>query len=117
MVIQNSVYGTCCSDIMIESLFMVGEIGGNDYNLPLVSKVPIEKICSFTPSVIVKVSSTNTVNVYVILYVVAAAELTYYIDSNVTDWSLQELIRLGAKTLVVPGNLPTGCVPKYMLKF
>jgi hypothetical protein len=102
---------------MIESLFMVGEIGGTDYNLPLVSTVPIEKIRSFTPSVIAKVSSTNTVNVYVILYVVVAAELTYYIDSYVTDWSLQELIRLGAKTLVVPGNLPTGCVPKYMLKF
>jgi len=30
---------------------------------------------------------------------------------------LQELIGLGAKTLVVPGNLPIGCVPKYLLIF
>jgi len=30
---------------------------------------------------------------------------------------LQELIRLGAKTLVVPGNLPIGCIPKYLMVF
>jgi phospholipase/lecithinase/hemolysin len=30
---------------------------------------------------------------------------------------LQELIQLGAKTLVVPGNLPIGCVPKYLMIF
>lgn len=27
------------------------------------------------------------------------------------------MIKLGAKTLVVPGNLPIGCVPKYLLIF
>ena len=31
--------------------------------------------------------------------------------------SLQELIRLGAKNLVVPGNLPIGCVPDYLMIF
>jgi hypothetical protein len=30
---------------------------------------------------------------------------------------LQELIGLGAKTLVVPGNLPIGCIPAYLLAF
>jgi phospholipase/lecithinase/hemolysin len=30
---------------------------------------------------------------------------------------LQELIGLGAKTLVVPGNLPIGCIPNYLLAF
>nr|TKW15678.1 hypothetical protein SEVIR_5G253200v2 [Setaria viridis]TKW15680.1 hypothetical protein SEVIR_5G253200v2 [Setaria viridis] len=54
-----------CSDMMNRSLFMVGEIGGNDYNTPL----------------------------------------------------LKELIGLGAKTLVVPGNLPIGCIPNYLLAF
>ncbi|KAL6615695.1 hypothetical protein ACP70R_037965 [Stipagrostis hirtigluma subsp. patula] len=77
-----------CSDIMDQSLFLVGEIGGNDYNLPLLSRVPIEKIRTFMPSVVAKISSTIT-----------------------------ELIKLGAKTLVVPGNLPIGCVPKYLLIF
>ncbi|KAF8675875.1 hypothetical protein HU200_047368 [Digitaria exilis] len=28
-----------------------------------------------------------------------------------------ELIRLGAKTLIVPGNLPIGCIPKYLMIF
>ncbi|PUZ55577.1 hypothetical protein GQ55_5G223600 [Panicum hallii var. hallii] len=77
-----------CSDMMSQSLFLVGEIGGNDYNLPLLSRVPIEKIRSFTPSVVAKISSTIT-----------------------------ELIGLGARTLVVPGNLPIGCVPRYLSIF
>uniref|UniRef100_A0A0D9YCG5 GDSL esterase/lipase n=1 Tax=Oryza glumipatula TaxID=40148 RepID=A0A0D9YCG5_9ORYZ len=77
-----------CTGMMNQSLFLVGEIGGNDYNLPLLSGVSITKIRSFTPSVIAKISSTIT-----------------------------ELIGLGAKTLVVPGNLPIGCVPNYLMIF
>jgi hypothetical protein len=48
--------------MMNQSLFLVGEIGGNDYNLPLLSGVSITKIRSFTPSVIAKISSTITVS-------------------------------------------------------
>ncbi|KAL5222478.1 hypothetical protein ABZP36_027191 [Zizania latifolia] len=77
-----------CKGMMNQSLFLVGEIGGNDYNIPLLNRVPITMIRSFTPSVIAKISSTIT-----------------------------ELIGLGAKTLVVPGNLPIGCVPNYLMIF
>uniref|UniRef100_A0A0D3ERV5 GDSL esterase/lipase n=1 Tax=Oryza barthii TaxID=65489 RepID=A0A0D3ERV5_9ORYZ len=77
-----------CNDMMKQSLFLVGEIGGNDYNHPLIGGVSIRKIRSFTPSVIAEVSSTIT-----------------------------ELIGLGAKTLVVPGNLPIGCIPYYLMIF
>uniref|UniRef100_A0ACD5VJN4 Uncharacterized protein n=1 Tax=Avena sativa TaxID=4498 RepID=A0ACD5VJN4_AVESA len=77
-----------CSDMMNDSLFLVGEIGGNDYNLPFFAGVPFEKIQNFTPSVIAKISSTIT-----------------------------ELIELGAKTLLVPGNLPIGCVPTYLMRY
>uniref|UniRef100_A0A0D9YCG6 GDSL esterase/lipase n=1 Tax=Oryza glumipatula TaxID=40148 RepID=A0A0D9YCG6_9ORYZ len=77
-----------CNDMMNQSLFLVGEIGGNDYNHPLIGGVSIRKICSFTPSVIAKIYSTIT-----------------------------ELIGLGAKTLVVPGNLPIGCIPYYLMIF
>ncbi|OEL37923.1 GDSL esterase/lipase [Dichanthelium oligosanthes] len=77
-----------CSDLMNESLFLVGEIGGNDYNIPLLTGVPFKKIRTFPPSVVAKISSTIT-----------------------------ELIGLGAKTLVVPGNLPIGCIPKYLSRF
>ena len=38
-------------------------------------------------------------------------------DSYANEWSLQELIGVGAKTLVVPGNLPIGCVPRYLTIF
>ncbi|CAO2165751.1 unnamed protein product, partial [Urochloa humidicola] len=77
-----------CSNMMNQSLFLVGEIGGNDYNIPLLSRVPFKKIRTFVPSVVAKISSTIT-----------------------------ELIQIGAKTLVVPGNLPIGCVPTYLMIF
>uniref|UniRef100_A0A0D9V3K3 GDSL esterase/lipase n=1 Tax=Leersia perrieri TaxID=77586 RepID=A0A0D9V3K3_9ORYZ len=77
-----------CKDMINQSLFLVGEIGGNDYNRPFLSGVSFRKIRSFTPSVIARISSTIT-----------------------------ELIELGAKTLVIPGNLPIGCVPEYLLLF
>ncbi|XP_025819708.1 GDSL esterase/lipase At1g28600-like [Panicum hallii] len=77
-----------CSDVMNQSLFLVGEIGGNDYNLPLLERMPLDVVIAFAPIVIAKISSTIT-----------------------------ELIGLGAKTLVVPGNLPIGCIPNYMFVF
>lgn len=40
-----------------------------------------------------------------------------YIVSNANDLSLQELIELGAQTLVVPGNLPIGCIPMYLMMY
>jgi hypothetical protein len=51
-----------CKGMMNQSLFLVGEIGGNDYNLPLMSGMSIEKIRNFTPSVIAKISSIITVS-------------------------------------------------------
>ncbi|CAO2170812.1 unnamed protein product [Urochloa humidicola] len=77
-----------CSNMMNQSLFLVGEIGGNDYNIPLLSRVPFKKIRTLVPSVVAKISSTIT-----------------------------ELIQIGAKTLVVPRNLPIGCVPTYLMIF
>uniref|UniRef100_A0A8R7TQM2 Uncharacterized protein n=1 Tax=Triticum urartu TaxID=4572 RepID=A0A8R7TQM2_TRIUA len=71
--------------MMNKSLFLVGEIGGSDYNVPLTSLVPVEEIRSFAPSVISKISSI-----------------------------IIDLIGLGAKTLLVPGNLPIGCLPVYL---
>ena len=48
--------------MMNKSLFLVGEIGGNDYNLPLLAGVPFETVRNFTPSVVAKISSTITVS-------------------------------------------------------
>ncbi|CAO2191248.1 unnamed protein product [Urochloa humidicola] len=77
-----------CSDIMNQSLFIVGEIGGNDYNLPLLARMPFDNVVTYTPFIIAKISSTIT-----------------------------ELIGLGAKNLMVPGNLPIGCIPNYLMVF
>lgn len=33
------------------------------------------------------------------------------------ELSLQELVELGAKTLLVPGNLPIGCIPAYLTTY
>ncbi|XP_022682036.1 GDSL esterase/lipase At1g28600-like isoform X1 [Setaria italica] len=104
-----------CSDMMNRSLFMVGEIGGNDYSTPLL-KARLPFVTTFAPIVIAKISSTITVSVSFAVHtrrVVTAIE--YYSNANAS--SLQELIRLGAKTLVVPGNLPIGCIPNYLLAF
>jgi hypothetical protein len=53
--------------MMNNSLFLVGEIGGNDYNNPFQSLMPFEMIQSFTPSVIEKISSTITVSHFAVL--------------------------------------------------
>lgn len=71
-----------------QSLFMVGEIGGNDYNYGFFQGKPIQEIRSYIP--------------YVVGAITAAA---------------RELIRTGAVNLVVPGNFPVGCFPIYLTSF
>lgn len=58
--------------MMNQSLFLIGEIGGNDYNIPLISRVSFEKIRTFTPSVVAKISSTITVSISFAVAIVAA---------------------------------------------
>ncbi|KAG2285865.1 hypothetical protein Bca52824_045469 [Brassica carinata] len=65
---------------MVKSLFFVGEIGGNDYNYPLLAFRSNKHAIDLVPSVINKII-------------------------NVTSALIEE----GAVTLVVPGNLPIGC--------
>ncbi|KAJ3685311.1 hypothetical protein LUZ61_014475 [Rhynchospora tenuis] len=78
----------CCSDIMNNALFVVGEIGGNDYNYPLLHGRTIDEVRTFIPDVISAVSLT-----------------------------IKELIGYGAKTLLVPNNFPIGCLPSYLTHF
>ncbi|KAL5731962.1 acetylajmaline esterase [Ranunculus cassubicifolius] len=74
-----------CSGILRNSLFLVGEIGGNDYNYPFFQGKDIHDIPSLVPKVINTMSSAITA-----------------------------LIEQGAKTLMVPGNLPIGCSAAYL---
>ncbi|XP_027105478.1 GDSL esterase/lipase At1g28580-like [Coffea arabica] len=74
-----------CKDFLQSSLVLMGEIGGNDYNYPLLQGRNIEEVQSFVPLVVQTISS-----------------------------AIQELIELGAVTLVVPGNFPIGCSASYL---
>ncbi|CAO2142489.1 unnamed protein product [Urochloa humidicola] len=72
--------------ILGESLIILGEIGGNDYNFWFgdVSK-PREVATQFIPDIMVTIGS-----------------------------SIKELIGMGAKVIMIPNNFPIGCVPAYL---
>ncbi|WOL10309.1 GDSL esterase/lipase [Canna indica] len=72
-------------DVLNSSLILMGEIGGNDYNHPFFQGSKVEEIRPFVPSVIASIKS-----------------------------AINDLIEIGAKTLLVPGNFPIGCVPVYL---
>ncbi|KAH6790314.1 hypothetical protein C2S51_005320 [Perilla frutescens var. frutescens] len=77
-----------CKNFLRSSLVVVGEIGGNDYNYAFLQGKSTELVQSFIPQVIKVISST-----------------------------INELIKLGASSLMVPGNLPIGCSAAYLTYF
>ncbi|XP_024011121.1 GDSL esterase/lipase At5g45910 [Eutrema salsugineum] len=77
-----------CEQYFKKSLFFVGEIGGNDYNYPLLAFRSYKHAMDFVPFVINKII-------------------------NVTSALIEE----GAVTLVVPGNLPIGCSAILLERF
>ncbi|KAJ0260212.1 hypothetical protein HA466_0064480 [Hirschfeldia incana] len=77
-----------CDQYFKKSLFFVGEIGGNDYNYPLLAIRSYKHAIDLVPSVTNKIIN------------VASA-----------------LIEEGAVTLVVPGNLPIGCSAVLLERF
>ncbi|KAL6657065.1 hypothetical protein ACP70R_004845 [Stipagrostis hirtigluma subsp. patula] len=76
-------------EIMASSLFLVGEIGANDYNHPFFQN---RTLAGFVRPLVPRVIS--------------------YIGR-----SIEALIELGARTLYVPGIFPLGCVPRYLFFF
>ncbi|KAJ7968681.1 GDSL esterase/lipase [Quillaja saponaria] len=74
-----------CKNVLGRSLFVVGEIGGNDYNYPFFERKSVQEIRTYLPEVITTITL-----------------------------AIKKLIDLGAVTLVVPGNLPIGCSAKYL---
>lgn len=74
-----------CKNMFGNALFLMGEIGGNDYNNAFMDGRSVEEIRTFVPLVINAISSA----------------ITY-------------LIELGARTLLVPGNVAIGCIPAYL---
>ncbi|KAK1320336.1 GDSL esterase/lipase [Acorus calamus] len=77
-----------CDDYLKNALFMVGEIGGNDYNYAFIGGKSIDEVKTYVPQVVDAI--------------IGAAKT---------------LIDNGAKQLVVPGNFPIGCLPSYLTTF
>ncbi|THU62580.1 hypothetical protein C4D60_Mb01t06610 [Musa balbisiana] len=76
---------SACEDMLHESLVLMGAIGGNDYNDPFMEGRSLREIKSFVPRVVSTISS-----------------------------AIDELIELGARTLLVPGITPLGCNSAYL---
>ncbi|KAE8790402.1 GDSL esterase/lipase [Hordeum vulgare] len=72
-------------EIMASSLFLVGEIGANDYNHPLFQNRTLGFVRPLVPRVIRSIAL-----------------------------SVEALVKLGAKNVYVPGIFPLGCVPRYL---
>ncbi|XP_031126024.1 GDSL esterase/lipase At1g28590-like isoform X2 [Ipomoea triloba] len=77
-----------CKEYLQSSVVLMGEIGGNDYNYAFLQGHPKEEVLSFVPKVITVIAST-----------------------------INELIKYGVQTLIVPGNLPIGCSASYLSYF
>ncbi|KAL2899938.1 hypothetical protein RDABS01_025020 [Bienertia sinuspersici] len=71
-----------------KALVLMGEIGGNDYNFAFFQGRTLEQVSQLVPHVVRSIKA-----------------------------AVQEVIKLGANYIVVPGNLPIGCVPLYLVKF
>ncbi|KAG7598566.1 GDSL lipase/esterase [Arabidopsis suecica] len=74
-----------CRDMIENALILMGEIGGNDYNYAFFAGKNIEEIKELVPLVIGTISSAIT-----------------------------ELIGMGGKTFLVPGEFPLGCSVVYL---
>ncbi|XAR69532.1 Chlorogenate--glucarate O-hydroxycinnamoyltransferase [Bertholletia excelsa] len=79
---------TDCAEKLRNSLFMVGEIGGNDYNYALFQGKTIEEAKALVPDVVDAIAAT-----------------------------VRRVIELGAARVIVPGNFPIGCFPIYLTGF
>ncbi|KAK7332020.1 hypothetical protein VNO80_28766 [Phaseolus coccineus] len=74
-----------CREVFGNSLFLMGEIGGNDFSSFFFEQNSIAEVKTYVPYVINAIAS-----------------------------AIHELIGLGARTLMVPGNLPIGCSVIYL---
>ncbi|KAK6149419.1 hypothetical protein DH2020_016944 [Rehmannia glutinosa] len=79
---------TDCVDKLENALFMVGEIGGNDYNYAFFQGKTMEELKSMVPDVV----------------------------ESIMD-AAKKVINLGAQKVVIPGNFPIGCLPIYQTVF
>ncbi|XP_051200095.1 GDSL esterase/lipase At5g45910-like [Lolium perenne] len=74
-----------CKPYLAKSLFVLGSIGGNDYNAMLFFGFTVDRARSYVPNVVDNIAA-----------------------------GVERLIDLGAVDIVVPGTLPIGCYALYL---
>ncbi|KAF8387870.1 hypothetical protein HHK36_026532 [Tetracentron sinense] len=79
---------TECGQRLEMGLFMMGEIGGNDYNYAFFQGKTIDEVQKIVTDVVHTIKN-----------------------------AIREVINLGALRIVVPGNFPIGCFPIYLTAF
>ncbi|KDP43676.1 hypothetical protein JCGZ_24134 [Jatropha curcas] len=77
-----------CAHKLKSSLFIVGEVGSNDYTYALLQDKTIEEVKAMVPEV---KQAINDV--------------------------LKKIIDYGGRRVVVPGHFPNGCLPIYLTRF
>ncbi|XP_059654414.1 GDSL esterase/lipase At5g03980-like [Cornus florida] len=77
-----------CVEKLKNSLFFVGEIGGNDYKYALFQGKSMEEVKSMVPEIVEAIMD-----------------------------AVRRVIQYGAVRVVVPGNFPIGCFPIYLTGF
>ncbi|KAL2247714.1 GDSL esterase/lipase At5g03980-like [Sesamum indicum] len=77
-----------CAEKLQTALFMVGEIGGNDYNYAIFQGKTMDELQSMVPEVVHAIIN-----------------------------AVRRVISFGATRVVVPGNFPIGCLPIYKTAF
>ncbi|KAF9591777.1 hypothetical protein IFM89_007107 [Coptis chinensis] len=74
-----------CRQKLKKSIFLVGQIGANDYNYAFFQGKTMNEVVGYVPEVV----------------------------QTIKD-ALKRLIHMGAVNLIVPGSLPMGCLPSYL---
>ncbi|WOH04605.1 hypothetical protein DCAR_0624016 [Daucus carota subsp. sativus] len=80
--------GPDCKTKLEHSLFVMGESGGNDMNAAVLGNKTIQEIRALVPDIVHAIMNAT-----------------------------RRIISFGARNIVIPGNLPIGCMPIYLAMF
>lgn len=97
---------------MATSVFLVGEIGVNDYFIGLNENRTVGEVHTFVPHVVSAIRSVITVSFFFVRSRLRLCSRSAYIFY--TTRAVQDVIAAGASTVVVPGMIPLGCEPQLL---
>jgi phospholipase/lecithinase/hemolysin len=101
-----------CQELLGSSLFLVGELGYNDYSSSLARSKSVQQARSLVPDIVGTISTAIEV-----ITTPSTSQLLHTQDHHHTNVTHQRLIEHGATRLVVSGMVPAGCVPSFLVLF